>query len=60
MDIWQSETKQLNKQTSWADWIAHVDYASSFEELLVKDGSVTINQCNLKMLAVEMYKKFSG
>ena len=35
--------------------IAYYDYVSCFEELLVKDSSVTIYQRNLKVLAVEMY-----
>ena len=29
--------------------IAYEDYVSSFEELLIKDGSVTIHQRNLKV-----------
>ena len=36
--------------------IGCVDSVSSFEELLLKDSSVKIHcQCNLKVLAVEMY-----
>ena len=40
--------------------IAYEDYVSSFEELLIKDGSVTIHQRNLKVLATEMYKISHG
>ena len=40
--------------------IAYEDYVSSFEELLIKDGSVTIHQRNLKVLATEMYKISRG
>ena len=40
--------------------VAHVDYVSSFEELLVKDGSVTIHQRNMKVLAVQIYQIYQG
>jgi hypothetical protein len=40
--------------------IAYDDYCSSFEELLDKDGAVTIYQRNLRALAVEMYKISNG
>ena len=40
--------------------IVYKDYVSSFEELLVEDGSVIIHQRNLKVLAVEMYKISQG
>ena len=36
--------------------IAYADYTSSFEDLLIKDGTVTINQSNLRVLAIDMYK----
>ena len=36
--------------------IAYSDYVSSFEELLIKDKSITIQQKNLRVVAVEMYK----
>ena len=32
------------------------DQASTFEELLIKDGNVTIHQQNIRALAVEMFK----
>ena len=34
--------------------IAYEDFESSFEEILIKDDSVTIHQRNLRVLAVEM------
>ena len=36
--------------------IAYNDYISSFENLLVKDGSVTIHEKNLRSLVTEMFK----
>ena len=36
------------------------DENSSFEELLQKDGSVTIHHHNLQFLPIEMYKVFRG
>ena len=38
----------------------YLDDASSFEELLRKDGSVTIHQQNLQFLAIEMFKVAKG
>ena len=40
--------------------IEYVDYASSFEELLIEGSSVKIDQCNLKVLAKEMCKISGG
>ena len=51
---------KINRLHERALRIAYEDYVSSFEELLVKDGSVTIHQRNLKVLAVEMYKISHG
>ena len=36
------------------------DETSSFNELLAKDGAVTIHHRNLQFLAIEMYKPFKG
>ena len=36
------------------------DDTSSFKELLIKDGSVTIHQQNLQSLAIEIFKVKSG
>ena len=33
-----------------------MDYSSSFADLLKKDGSVTIHQRNIQLVAVEMFK----
>ena len=40
--------------------MVHRDETSSFNELLAKDGSVTIHHRNLQFLAIEMYKVFNG
>ena len=32
----------------------------TFEELLLKDGSISIHHCNLHVLAIEMFKVVSG
>ena len=52
----RSLDRHINRLSERALRIAYVDYESSFEELLLKDDSVTIHQRNLKVLAVEMYK----
>ena len=36
--------------------IAYNDYISPFEDLLVKDGSVTIHEKKLRSLVMEMFK----
>ena len=36
--------------------IVYDDYSSSFEELLVRDGSVRIHHRNIQLVAVEMFK----
>ena len=38
--------------------IVYSDKTSSFEELLEKDGSVTIHTRNLQVLATEMFKVY--
>ena len=32
------------------------DYNSSFQNLLIRDGSVTVHHNNIRLLAIEMYK----
>ena len=48
--------RRINRLHERALRIAYEDYESSFEELLIKDDSVTIHQRNLRVLAVKMYK----
>ena len=40
--------------------IAHDDYESTFEQLLIKNKTITSHKKNLQNLAIEIYKKFNG
>ena len=40
--------------------IVYLDYTSSFEDLLKRDGSVTVHQRNIRFLAIEMFKVVRG
>ena len=40
--------------------IAYNDYTSSFDNILIKDHSITIHQRNIQALAVEIYKTQNG
>ena len=51
---------KINRLHERALRITYGDYTSSFEELLIKDGTVTIHQRNLRVLAIEMYKISQG
>ena len=51
---------KINRLHERALRIAYADYTSSFEDLLIKDGTVTIHQRNLRVLAIEMYKISQG
>ena len=46
----------MNRLHERALRVAYSDYVSSFEKLLLKDGSCTIHQRNSKVLALEIYK----
>ena len=52
----QTLNRQINRLHERALRIACENYESSFEELLSKDGSVTIQRQNLRVLAIEIYK----
>ena len=47
---------KINRLHKRALWIAYNYYISSFEDILVKDGSVTIHEKNLHSLVKEMFK----
>ena len=47
---------RINRLHERALRIAYDDYLSDFEELLVKDNTVTIHKLSLRKLAIEMYK----
>ena len=40
--------------------MVYEDYTSTFEELLQKDGSVTIHHRNIQTLSIELYKVAYG
>ena len=58
--IWMFCDRSLNSKINAlherALRIAYQDYESSFEDLLVKDSTVTIHEKNLRSLATEMFK----
>ena len=58
--IWMFHSRKLNSKINRLQErslrIIYDDDKSSFEELLKKDGSVTIHHRNIQALAIEMYK----
>ena len=56
----RTANQKINKLHEQALRVAYDAYCSSFEELLGKDGAVTIYQRNLRALAIEMYKISNG
>ena len=55
-----SLSNKINQPHERCLWIVYNDKKSNFNELLVKDGSVSIHYENLEKLAVEMFKAFRG
>ena len=51
---------KINKIQERALRIVYSDANSTYEELLVKDGSVTIHERNTQMLAIVIYKVING
>ena len=62
--VWMCCNRSLNTKINWLHErclrIVYNDKKSNFNELLVKDGSVSIHHQNLQKLAVEMFKVSSG
>ena len=58
--VWMCCNRSLNTKINRLHerclWIVYNDIKSSFNELLVKDNSVSIHHQNLQKLAVEMFK----
>ena len=54
--VWMCSNISLNSKINWLHerflWIVHNDQKLNFNELLVKDGSVSIHHQNLQKLAV--------
>ena len=58
--VWMFHSRRINTKINNLHYRAlrmvYLDETSSFEELLRKDGSVTIHHRNLQFLATEMFK----
>ena len=62
--VWMFCSRRLNSRINNLHYRAlrmvYRDEISSFEELLTKDGAVTIHHRNLQFLAIEMFKVLKG
>ena len=62
--VWMFHSRELNNRINRiharALRLAYKDYSSSFQELLIKDKSVTIHNRNLQLLVTEVYKFLNG
>ena len=59
--VWMCCNISLNTKINWLGLrIVYNDKKSDFDELLVKDGSVSIHHQNLQKLAVEIFKVSRG
>ena len=62
--VWMFHNRQINTKNNnlhyRALWIIYLDTTSSFEELLRRDGTVTVHHRNLQFLVTEMFKVFNG
>ena len=58
--VWMMHSRQLNNRINQiherALRIVYQDFQSTFEQLLLKDKSLTIHQRNIKLLAFEMFR----
>ena len=52
--------RKINHIQERALRIVYNDYISTFDELLIKDKTVSIHYRNLRQLAIEMYKVYKG
>ena len=62
--VWMFHNRQINNKINNLHYralrIIYFDKISSFEELLEKDGTVSVHHRNLQFLVIEMYKVFNG
>ena len=62
--IWMFHSRvlnnRINKIQERALRIVYDDHVSNFDELLQKDGSMTIHERNIQLLATEVYKTVNG
>ena len=58
--VWMLHSQKLydriNKCQERTLRIVHIDYKSTFDELLSKDNSLTMHHCNLQQLATKVFK----
>ena len=62
--VWMLHSRTLNNRINRiherALRVVYNDNASTFEEMLQRDGSVTIHEKNLQTLSIEMFKMLNG
>ena len=62
--VWMFHCRTLNNRINHLHErslrLVYEDFTSSFEELLILDGSVTIHHRNIQKMAIEMYKVYCG
>ena len=56
----RAENNRINRLHERVLRIIYDDHSSTFEELLEKDGTVSIHVRNIRKVAIEMYKVFHG
>ena len=58
--VWMFHSRKLNNRINKIHErslrLVYKDNVSSFEELLIKDNSVSVHQKNIQLLAIELYK----
>ena len=62
--VWMLHSRTLNNQINRiherALRLVYKDYAASFDELLSRDGTVTVHERNIQILDVELFKIVNG
>ena len=56
----RTASNKINKLHERALRLVYGDYGSTFEELLEKDNSFTVDHYNIQTLCIELYKVFTG
>ena len=56
----RKSNNRINRIHERAMRIAHDDYESTFEQLLIKNKTIASHKKNLQYLAIEIYKTFNG
>ena len=55
----KTANKEINRTNKRTLMVLYEDHDSTFEQRLVKDGSITVHQKNLQNLITEVYKTTS-